>query len=159
MIKILLSDVNPQNQACLEGCVTPRLNFCIYLFENDFYVHVVNYFSNLPCALFTLDLLIWCAIFSVNTYKKNSFFLKKSLKESIMFYLRVTNYFSSSTPHNQRVLFFIKITVFCRLSFENMRFFKFCLEILLVWESIFGLKESIKGVWGSIASESCSVPD
>ena len=39
------------------------LFYFIYLFENDFYVPVVNYFSNLPCALFTLDLLIWRAIF------------------------------------------------------------------------------------------------
>ena len=30
LIQILLLDVNPQNQACLEGCVTPKLNFCIY---------------------------------------------------------------------------------------------------------------------------------
>ena len=118
---------------------------------------MVTYFSNLPCALFTLDLLIWCAIFSVNTYKKNSFFLKKSLKESIMFYLRVTNYFSSSTPHNQRVLFFIKITVFCRLSFENMRFCfgsKSCLSgsqflvHLGFLDSISDLLDSILGLRG-----------
>ena len=96
MKKLLLSCpyfVNPQNQAWLEVCVTPESNFFIlflFLFENDFYVPVVNYFSNVTWTLFicvrSSDMCYFFLLLQLKK-RKNSFFLKKRRWKSIMFYL------------------------------------------------------------------------
>ena len=66
----------------------------------------------------------------------------------------------SKKSHIMSIMFYLKThTVLSTFNLKNMRFLKFCLKILRRWESIFGLKESITGVWGSTSSESPSVHD
>ena len=87
------------------------------LFENDFNVPVVHYFSNFTCTLFicvgSSDMM--CNFFLPLQLKKRRtpFFCRR---KSIMFYLYigVSNQFLPVYPHDQCVLFLINFTVFCR---------------------------------------------
>ena len=143
----------PQNQTCLRLCINTVNDFFSCNYDSWWSSDFPGYSTLLLFQIWLRGTSPIIIIAFLCHYKKNiSIFLKKIESRSCFTYEWPTN-FLPITPYNQRVLFSIIITLLLRNFIrKTCDISSFCLKILRLsdWDSIFGMKKLMMGVWGQL---------